>query len=565
MDDPLIGRVLDGRYRIEMVLGAGGVGVVYRAEHTGLRRPVALKVLRHGFEDFPHMRKRFEREARVLSQLSHPNVVGLTDYGIADDLPYLVMELLEGRTLEELLEEEGPPAPERSLEIVRAVVRGLAFAHDRGVLHRDLKPGNVFLQALPDDPDHVKLLDFGLAKILVDEDEGSGEEPTLTKTGTIVGTPAYMSPEQASGSRVDPRSDVYACGVLLFELLAGRVPFRESRRADLLRAHLVEPVPDPEGFRPGLVLARELQELLLRCLAKEPAERFADGRALLDALDALPPGVARFEAARARETTEPTRRSLADARAVLAPSRKRSWGPVGLVAALALGIVGAYFASRTTNDTSATGERSVGSAEASAGSSSADPSEAAAPSADETPAVARSETRSETRSEASLEDDEADDVEAVAARGASPFVPSRDPFELPMSPELGELADALHRATSLDRNLHRRLRVHQRQNPTDPRPSLLLAHDLANRGQWVGAIQRYGLAYHYDPSARNDPRMLEDLLRAAQIEAHAPAARQAILSIFGAAVRPRVEELYQRTEHRPTRLLLGALRDELAD
>ncbi|MCA9609964.1 MAG: serine/threonine protein kinase, partial [Myxococcales bacterium] len=209
-DDPLIGRVLDQRYRIETVLGAGGVGVVYRAEHTGLRRPVALKVLRHGFEENPHLRRRFEREARVLSQLSHPNVVALTDYGIADGLPFLVMELLEGRTLEDLLEEEGPPAPRVALDIVRAVVRGLAFAHDRSVLHRDLKPGNVFLQSLPDDPHHVKLLDFGLAKLLVDEETSSGEEPTLTKAGTIVGTPAYMSPEQASGGRVDPRSDVYS-------------------------------------------------------------------------------------------------------------------------------------------------------------------------------------------------------------------------------------------------------------------------------------------------------------------------------------------------------------------
>src|SRR5690606_36548179 len=184
VDDPLIGRVLDQRYRIETVLGAGGVGVVYRAEHTGLRRPVALKVLRHGFEENAHLRRRFEREARVLSQLSHPNVVALTDYGIADGMPYLVMELLEGRTLEDFLEEEGPPPARIALEIVRAVVRGLAFAHDRGVLHRDLKPGNVFLQALPDDPNHVKLLDFGLAKLLFDEDNQSGEDPTLTKTGT---------------------------------------------------------------------------------------------------------------------------------------------------------------------------------------------------------------------------------------------------------------------------------------------------------------------------------------------------------------------------------------------
>ncbi len=178
-DDPLIGRVLDARYRIEGVLGAGGVGVVYRAEHTGLRRPVALKVLRHGFEDVSSLRRRFEREARILSQLSHPNIVALTDYGICEGMPYLVMELLEGLSLADFIDDGGAPDPHVALDIARGVLRGMAFAHGRGILHRDLKPGNVFLQSLPDEPHHPKLLDFGLAKLYIDDEGGEGE-PTLT-------------------------------------------------------------------------------------------------------------------------------------------------------------------------------------------------------------------------------------------------------------------------------------------------------------------------------------------------------------------------------------------------
>ncbi|MCB9610925.1 MAG: serine/threonine protein kinase [Sandaracinus sp.] len=548
-DDPLIGRVLDQRYRIETVLGAGGVGVVYRAEHTGLRRPVALKVLRHGFEENPHLRRRFEREARVLSQLSHPNVVALTDYGIADGLPFLVMELLEGRTLEDLLEEEGPPAPRVALDIVRAVVRGLAFAHDRGVLHRDLKPGNVFLQSLPDDPHHVKLLDFGLAKLLVDEETTSGEEPTLTKAGTIVGTPAYMSPEQASGGRVDPRSDVYSAGLMLFELLSGRVPFDEPRRADLLRAHLVEPVPDPEGLRPGLTLAPPLRELLLRCLAKEASDRYADGSALVAALDALPDDAARFAPPTQRD--RPTsRRSLAEAHGgTRAPKRRRSpWLGAAIVMGLAgLGGVGWVVLERLTEPTE------VAHAEPGSDSTDSDATDSDATDSDAT------STTSPTRPATSVaaEDDDSGATDAVDAV-ATGLPEDRDPFETALPPELAELSRSLDAAPG-DREVHRAMRVYQRLHPDDPRPSLLLARDFAKRGAWSQAFERYELALRRHPSARHDPQLLEDVLSAAQVEAQARAARDFVVRVFGVDARPRVRELLAQSEHRPTRVLLRAL------
>jgi serine/threonine-protein kinase len=572
IDDPLIGRVLDQRYRIEAVLGAGGVGVVYRAEHTGLRRPVALKVLRHGFEENPHLRRRFEREARLLSQLSHPNVVALTDYGIADGLPYLVMELLEGRTLEDLLEMDGPPTPRVAIEIVRAVVRGLAFAHDRNVLHRDLKPGNVFLQALPDDPHHVKLLDFGLAKLLVDEENTSGEEPTLTKAGTIVGTPAYMSPEQASGGRVDPRSDVYAAGLMLYELLAGRVPFDEPRRADLLRAHLVDPVPDPEGLRPGLVLTPPLRELLLRCLAKEPSDRYADARALLDALDALPDDAARFAPITQRDRPT-TRRSLEEAHSVPKPrvARRSPWLGFAIVFGLAgVGALGwVWWTGQLASDAEradaddATREPSTrpGASDTVSGAVATGTEPAEAPRGESGTETPPDTLAPDTLAPESAEDDDSGATDAV---GAAPteLPEDRDPFATPMSPELARIAEALEAAPG-DREVHRAMRVYQRMHPDDPRPSLLLGHDFAMRGAWPQAFERYELALQRDVSARHDPRMLDHLITAAQLDAYASTARERIVRTFGADALPRVREVLARSEHRPTRQLLRSLESAL--
>ena len=291
-DDPRIGRVLDGRYRIVALLGTGGIGAVYRAEHAALGRFVAVKVLLEDFSELAELQRRFVREAKALSALSHPHIVPVIDFGLEPE-PYLVMELLEGRTLEDLLR-DGLLAPARALDIARQVLRGLAFAHARGVAHRDLKPANVFLQALPDADDHVRLLDFGLAKFL--DDERGAMDATLTKVGMIFGTPAYMAPEQATGERADARADVYSAGILLYELLTGRRPFNDPTRAELLRAHLLTRPPAAAETRPGLVLSAGLEALLERALAKNLTERFADGGEMLAALDALPPPAATIDA-----------------------------------------------------------------------------------------------------------------------------------------------------------------------------------------------------------------------------------------------------------------------------
>ena len=283
--DPLIGRTLDGRYEVLGRLGEGGVGVVYRGRQTHLGRFVAIKVLHQDAAGIPEWRRRFEREAKALSALAHPNVVPVTDFGIDGGVPFLVMELLQGKTLGDLIK-EGPLPLGRTLDIARQTLRGLAFAHGKGIVHRDLKPANVFLQELPDQADHVRLLDFGMAKFL----EGSGSRTVpenLTRAGIVFGTPAYMSPEQVKAGAVDARSDVYAAGILLFELLAGRRPFLADSYEGYLGAHLTQPVPSLAKLRPRIPAARLFQTLIERAMAKKPADRFEDAGALLAGLEAV--------------------------------------------------------------------------------------------------------------------------------------------------------------------------------------------------------------------------------------------------------------------------------------
>src|SRR6188768_579097 len=193
--------MLDGRYEVLGRLGEGGVGVVYRGRQVQLNRFVAIKVLHQDAAVIPEWRRRFEREARALSALAHPNVVPVTDSGIDRGVPYLVMELLQGKTLDDLIK-EGPLPLWRALEIARQTLRGVAFAHGKGIVHRDLKPANVFLQSLPDQDDHVRLLDFGMAKFL-DGTSARSMADTVTRVGAVFGSVAYMSPEQVKAAPSD--------------------------------------------------------------------------------------------------------------------------------------------------------------------------------------------------------------------------------------------------------------------------------------------------------------------------------------------------------------------------
>jgi serine/threonine protein kinase len=278
-----IGDLLEGRYQVEGPLGEGGVGIVYRALQLKLHRRVAVKLLQHEVIGEEELRPRFQQEALTLAALSHPNIVTLQDYGVVRGRPYLVMELLEGRTLRQIIDTEAAIAPLRTLSLLRQVLLALAYAHEFGVVHRDLKPANLIVQALPA-YEHVKVLDFGMVKLMPGSHLHRGEQ--LTRQGFTFGTPAYMSPEHAVGGEVDMRSDLYSVGVLLFELLTGQKPF-DGEVQDVLRHHLNTPVPRLTERRPELAELSELQALLDKAMAKEPSDRFANAREMLTAIDEL--------------------------------------------------------------------------------------------------------------------------------------------------------------------------------------------------------------------------------------------------------------------------------------
>jgi serine/threonine protein kinase len=275
-----VGCSIDERYQLEAQIGVGGLGAVYRATHTKLQRAVAVKLLHESYGVSAVQRARFEREAKALAMLEHSNIVSVMDYGVSDDRPYLVMELLEGETLSQCLK-RGPMPLAKAVSIVHQMLGALAFMHGEGLLHRDVKPSNVFLQRMQSGHDRVKVLDFGLAKFTAAT--AAGADPTLTRDGSVVGTPAYMSPEQATGESVDARSDVYAVGIILFQLLSGRLPF-EGDAIEQLRSHLVEPVPPLGRIGPDPKIDAGLDGLIQRATAKRREERFADGGEMLHAL-----------------------------------------------------------------------------------------------------------------------------------------------------------------------------------------------------------------------------------------------------------------------------------------
>ncbi|MFO0649199.1 MAG: serine/threonine-protein kinase [Polyangiales bacterium] len=280
--DPLIGTTINDRFKVLGLVAKGGMGKVYKAEQSPLGRIVAVKVLHPNYsgDGDPEFSKRFTLEASVVSRLKHPNTVTVYDYGeTADGVYFMAMEYLEGKTLHRLIREEGSLEVGRALHILVQVARSLREAHGQGVIHRDLKPANIFLIRHDDDSDFVKVLDFGLVKNL---DENDGE--SLTKTGLFMGSPKYMAPEQIRGDRVTPATDVYALGVILFEMLAGKVPYDRPNSANLLLAHVNEPVPTIQSVNPLVSVPAAIEEITYRCMAKAPEDRFQSMEELIAAI-----------------------------------------------------------------------------------------------------------------------------------------------------------------------------------------------------------------------------------------------------------------------------------------
>ncbi len=272
-----IGQVLDGRYRLDNLIGAGGMARVYQATHTGLARRVAVKVLRPELGRDREAVERFRCEAFASGQLDHPNIVAVSDSGLlADGAMFLVMELLEGESLQIRLSREQRLSWPSALEVMRALFAGLGYAHDREIVHCDIKPENIFLSVKHGEP-ALKLLDFGIARLY-----SNPQNPAVSES--TIGTPTYMSPEQARGATLTPASDLYSASIVLYEMLCGMPPFAERTPRDTLLAHLTKPVP---AFPPELEVPPQLEQIVRTGLSKAATTRFATAKAYQRELDAV--------------------------------------------------------------------------------------------------------------------------------------------------------------------------------------------------------------------------------------------------------------------------------------
>ena len=282
MANPRAGKILQGRYRLRSILAEGGMGVVWQAERVGIERPVVIKFLQAVLSDRPGAVDRFEREARATARLNHPNCVQLVDFGLDEGQPYLVVEFVEGQTVAEQLD-HGPLEPRRAVRIIIQVLAGLIHAHDRGILHRDLKPANLMIVEAVGYEDFVKILDFGLAKII-----GEADRREVTVHGVALGTPGYMSPEQAAGMPADLRADIYSSGAVLYHLLTGVKVFEGTNVHSILRKHRENTPPPPRSLRgPGSISA-ELDAIVAKSMQRDPAKRFQNAAEMRRALEGVP-------------------------------------------------------------------------------------------------------------------------------------------------------------------------------------------------------------------------------------------------------------------------------------
>ena len=274
--DPFVGQTIDGRYRIEARIGEGGMGVVYRATHVVLKKPLAIKVMRGEQANEPEVVQRFVQEARASSAIGHPNIVNISDFGTTPDgAVYFAMEYLQGQTLGKAME-AGPLERQRAFAIFIQIASALEAAHERGIIHRDLKPENIYLIREPEHPDFVKILDFGIAKV-------KNAAAKITRTGMVFGTPHYMSPEQAAGQTVDQRTDIYSVGVIMFQVFAGQLPFDAESYMGVMTKHMYEAPPLPSTL--SAELRGPIEDVIMKALQKKPEQRYASMSALREDLE----------------------------------------------------------------------------------------------------------------------------------------------------------------------------------------------------------------------------------------------------------------------------------------
>jgi eukaryotic-like serine/threonine-protein kinase len=515
-------------------LGAGSVGVVYQGRQVQLDRPVAIKVLHQSAAASREWRRRFERQAGVLSLLAHPNIVTITDFGIDGDVAYLVMELLQGKTLAALIG-EGPLSEARALDIVRQTLRGLAFAHRQTIAHLGLQPANIFLQALPDEADHVRLLDFGMANLLEGPKSPSVSED-VSRVGVVLGTVSYMAPEQVKADRVDTRADIYAAGVILFELLAGRLPYVAETAEGIMEAHISQPVPSLAEVRPDLSIARLVQPVIDRAMAKKPAARYPQALWMLSALEALNGGSG---AAATSAEPAPTLKDLPpvrSARGAREPPTLKHLPPVPGArgahpwrTAIGLAVLAAAVTTGVTFLHRHRGPLVESAKPVAARAPAPNPPAAATPPA---PAPAAAATATQTQ--------------AKPASAVAPGQGARDPWQQAVPEALKPIRDRLERGARLSEGALGPAYAFARDNPGDPRPWLLIGHAYAQLAWLSDSVERYQRAYRADPTCRGDPQMLEDLLKAVTHPVAGRKAARAIRDIYGAEALPALEKAIAR-------------------
>jgi tRNA A-37 threonylcarbamoyl transferase component Bud32 len=283
--DPYLGKTFDGRYFIEQVLGEGGMGVVYRGKHKVIDKRVAIKVLRGEMAKDKEITERFLQEAKAASAIGNPHIIDISDFGqLPDGSTYFVMEFLAGKSLTDVMNEARPVPVPRLLHIAKQIATGLGAAHEAGIVHRDLKPDNVMLVNRGADKDFCKILDFGIAKV-------GGEGSRLTRAGSIFGTPHYMSPEQAAGTPVEARTDIYSFGVILYEMASGKVPFDADNFMGILTQHMYKKPPWIRELVPAPNIPTGLDAIIQKCLTKKPEGRYVSMGAVVDELDKVEKGL----------------------------------------------------------------------------------------------------------------------------------------------------------------------------------------------------------------------------------------------------------------------------------
>jgi len=603
----LIGQEIGARYQIQSRLGEGGIGVVYRALDRQTDSVVAIKVLREAYAQTRVLR-RFAREAKALAALRHPNIVTILAVDVADETPFLVMELLEGRTLGELMNETSLLPVERAWEIMRELLAAVGYVHSEGLVHRDLKPGNILLATTSDGTTHVKVLDFGLAKFL--EGDAATDQTSVTRSGDIFGTPGYMPPEQAVGDGTDARADVYSAAVVLFEMLAGRRPFA-GEGTELIQQQLTCEPPPLAAVCPERMASPELAAFFERALASRASDRFVDGAALRAAFEAIPQPAVR--APTHNELADLATRPSANLRQTplqigLAPTvfhdsadRLRNLsksGPVarfvqsvkdlghGILLAgawvlsavvfflvmVAIAVLYILFGSGHEQQQQALrtampptiqnvlpaakanpptrAERAVRSAK-----TAADPTSADTPTAIDNadPDLVVTQTPANA--------DNGPTIEATS----TPRPPASDPWRGPIPSTLKKLRAHAQKGWRGDDHAIAWLRRYNREHQQDPRGHLVLASIFMNRAWHSDVAAQYAFAYERLPSSRGDKAMLRNLLKLAALEPTFERAAGLIVGIFGAEAIKAVDQAVLDSRDADLRARMEAVRARIGD